>query len=106
MQESQFTWTLQEEEQAGDYFFSGTIYTTVTIQIELTLAEIGEIIWQVKNRVEERNGADYLQVFKNEKGEKIFFIDQLSKSMLDGEDYTEEEKKEYNHATIMFSHEY
>ena len=106
MKQQEFTWTIQEEEQAGDYFFSGRLYTTAGIQRELHVSEIVEIVWQVKKRVREGNGADYLQVFVNEVGEKIFVIDQLSKTMLAGSGYTEKEKREYNYATILFSYEY
>lgn len=99
-------WKIQPQEQDGDYYFNGRYLTTATVQNKLSKEEIDSIISQTLKRVKENNGADYLQVFVNEQGDKIFFIDQLSKSMLDGDGYTEEQKKEYNTATILFSFEY
>ena len=99
-------WTLQPQEQDNDYFFNGKYLMTAAIAERLSQTEINSIISQTLARVRENNGADYLQVFTNKVGDKIFFIDQLSKSMLEEDDYTEEQKMEYNYATILFSHEY
>jgi len=103
---NQNMWVIQPQEQDGDYFFNGKYVMTATISNRLSQEEINDIISQTLKRVNENNGADYLQVFTNNQGDKIFFIDQLSKSMLDGNGYSEEQKVEYNYATILFSFEY
>ena len=54
MKQQQTKWTIQEQEQEGDYFFSGRLYTTATIQEKLTALEIAEIVMQVRMRVKEK----------------------------------------------------
>ena len=49
---------------------------------------------------------DYLQVYKNDQGQKVWLIDQLSREMLTSDDYTPEQKKEYNHFTMLLPEEY
>lgn len=99
-------WKIQPQEQDNDYFFNGKYVMTASIAERLSKEEINSIIAQTLERVHENNGADYLQVFVNEAGDKIFFIDQLSKSMFEGDGYTKEQKKGYNTATMLFSYEY
>jgi hypothetical protein len=104
--ENKNKWKRQPQEREGDYFFNGRAICTRKIGYTLPYEEIKEIIIDLMQFVEEKNGIDYLQVYVDESGRKIFCIDQLSKSMLEGDGYTDEEKIEYNHWTMLFSEEY
>jgi len=99
-------WTRKPQECDGDYFFNGRGVMTVEIGKNLTQGEIMEIYFDLHNFVEANNGIDYLVVYESNQKDKIFIIDQLSKAMLEGDGYTEEQKEEYNYYTIMFAHEY
>ena len=69
---------------------------------ELSKEEILGIYQDMKAFVEEKQGIDYLLVYLDENGRKLFFIDQLNKSMIASGDY----EPEHNHCTLMFAHEY
>jgi hypothetical protein len=95
-------WTHNPQEQEGTYLFSGTFYVTDLVSSQLTPIEISTIYLCMQVFVRENGGADYLQVFENEKGAKLFFIDQLSREMIQSGDY----EPEHNHCTLLFSSEY
>lgn len=95
-------WEIQPQEQKGTYRFSGRFLVTSGIEAELSPEEIAAIYQQVQQLVKEQNGIDYLVVFKNDKGQKLFFIDQLNKEMIESGDYA----NEHNYCTLLFSHEY
>lgn len=96
------TWTRKPQEQEGSYFFSGAFYVTRGIQTELSDEEIRGIYFDVQRYVLLHNGADYLFVYQDESGRKLFFIDQLNKEMIASGEF----KPEYNYCTLMFAHEY
>lgn len=96
------TWTRKPQEQIGSYFFSGQFYATQGITSELTMDEILFIHKDVQAFAKERGGIDYLQVYVDETGRKLFFIDQLSKEMVESGDYQDED----NHCTLLLSSEY
>ena len=96
------TWTRKPQEQEGKYYFNGTLYLTAEVQQELSLEEIRDIYNDVQALVKEKDGIDYLQVFTNEKGDKLFFIDQLNKTMIESGEYP----SDFNYCTLMFAHEY
>lgn len=95
-------WTRKPQEQEGKYYFNGTLYLTAEIQEALTFEEIRDIYNDVQAFVKEKDGIDYLQVYVNEKGEKLFFIDQLSIDMIESGEYP----SDFNYCTLMFAHEY
>ena len=95
-------WIRQPQEQEGNYYFSGTFYVTRGIQELLSQEEILAIYQEVQKLVKENGGLDYLQVYVAEGEEKLFFIDQLSKEMIESGDY----KEEYNYCTLLLSSEY
>jgi len=100
-------WKIQPQERGGSYRFTGQCYTTKTVKEELSDPEIEAILDQLRQRVAEKNGADYLQVFiHSESQRKIYVIDNLSEEMLTGDGYTEEQKRNYNYFTILFAEEY
>lgn len=88
------------------YQFNGTMVITQGIRATLSDCEISFIIMDLLRFVKESNGkSDYLQTYR--KGsQNIFCIDQLSKEMLEGEDYTTDQKEEYNYFTLMLASEY
>ena len=93
------------ENQNPDYTFSGQCLVTRGVHDELPAIEIKQIVEDVYSAVTSEGKIDYLQVYK--KGDqKIFVIDQLSNTQLEGDDYTEEQKKEYNYFTVLFPSEY
>jgi hypothetical protein len=52
--------------------------------------------------VQEKGGIDYFQVFENDIGEKLYFIDQCSPEMMQDESF----RPEYNYCTLLRSDEY
>lgn len=100
------TWTRKPQELEGDYFFNGMGVMTRAIAKTIPQEELLEIYVDLHAFVEKMNGIDYLVVYESNQDDKIFIIDQLSKSMLEGNGYTKEQKQEYNYYTIMFAHEY
>jgi hypothetical protein len=93
---------LQPQECEGSYRFSGRIITTALVREKLTPFEINAIYQTVKAQVKEKNGIDYLQVFVNENGEKLYFIDNLNDDMIAGRNFDPEN----NYCTLMFAYEY
>ncbi len=61
-----------------------------------------EVIVDVKNAVRENLGLDYLQIFKNDVGQKIYVIDQLTKEEIASGDFSPKD----NYATVLFAEEY
>jgi hypothetical protein len=96
------TWTRKPQEKEGSYFFSGQFLVTRGVNMELSPEEILAIYQDVQAFVKEKDGIDYLQVYVDEEGRKLFFIDQLNREMIESGDYAEE----HNHCTLMFAHEY
>ena len=96
-------WILQPQEQGGSYFFSGQFYVTKGIEALLSYDEIFELYQRVKQLVLEKDGLDYLVVFKHKQtAQKLFFIDQLSKEMIKSGDF----KATDNHCTLLLAEEY
>jgi len=95
-------WEHQPQEQEGNYLFSGSFYVTSGVSEQLSGQEISDIYGYIQKLAQEKK-LDYLQVFLNLKtGEKLFFIDQLSKSMIESGAYLPED----NYCTLMFASEY
>lgn len=95
-------WKRNPQEENGSYFFSGKFYATSGVARELTANEILFIYQDIKAFVKEMNGIDYLQVYTDENGRKLFFLDQLNKKMIESGQF----KAEQNHCTLMFAEEY
>lgn len=100
---NQSKWVRQPQEQKGDYWFSGKFFVTSGVQHLLTSEEILNIYREIQQLVKEQQGIDYLVVFLNsETQQKLFFIDQLSKGMIDSGDFL----PEYNYCTLLLASEY
>lgn len=96
------TWTRKLQEQDGNYFFSGQFLATRGVVEELAPAEILSIYHDIKKFVQNKNGIDYLQVYTDERGRKLYLIDQLSKEMIESGEYAPLD----NHCTLLWAHEY
>jgi len=95
-------WIRKPQEQDGTYFFSGTLHVTQAVINSLTPDDILAIYLDLQMFVIENNGADYLQIYLNDKGDKLYLIDQLKKEMIESRKYEAED----NYCTLLFSWEY
>jgi hypothetical protein len=95
-------WTRQRQERSGSYLFCGSLFCTAQVEQELSRCEILSIYHDVRAFAENKEGIDYLQVYNDEQGRKLFFIDQLNKEMIESGHF----ENEHNHCTLMFSWEY
>lgn len=95
-------WTRKPQEKTGNYFFSGQFLATKAVVSELTADEILNIYQDIHAFVKNKNGVDYLQVYTDEKGRKLFLIDQLSKEMIETGEFAPLD----NHCTLLWDHEY
>lgn len=96
------TWTRKPQETKGTYQFTGQLVVTASVSAALKKVEIIGIYYDILKFVEEQGGVDYLQVYTDEKGRKLFFIDQLDKTMIESGDHDTED----NYCTLLFAHEY
>jgi len=95
-------WQIQPQEQEGTYYFSGSFLVTNGVKAKLTAEEIRAIYLLIQKLVREQNGIDYLIVFKDGQGDKLFFIDQLNQAMIASGDHP----PEHNYCTLMLASEY
>lgn len=95
-------WKPHPQECEGSYFFSGTFYVTRGVIEALPPEEITAIYLYVQQYVKQHNGADYLFVFTDEQNRRLFYIDQLSKEMIESGNF----KPEYNYSTLLWAYEY
>lgn len=96
------TWKRQPQQCKGTYLFSGQLYVTRGVAAELHREEILLIYQDVRTFAEQQGGIDYLQVYEDKEGRRLFFIDQLSKLQLESGQY----QNEHNYATLLFPSEY
>lgn len=94
-------WTRKPQEKTGSYFFSGQFYTTKGIATELSFKEISDIYVDAKMYVWHNDGADYLFIYTDEQGRRIFLIDNLSKEMIESGEFNPEE----DYCTMMLESE-
>ena len=95
-------WTRKPQETQGNYQFTGQLIVTEGVSAALTKVEIIGIYYDILKFVEEQGSIDYLQVYTDEKGRKLFFVDQLDKAMIESGDHEAED----NYCTLLFAHEY
>ena len=75
-------WTRQPQEQKNQkYFFTGKCLMTSGAKGLMTKEEAITIIQELQALAVEQKGIDYLQTYKNEKGQRIWVIDQLDEGM-------------------------
>lgn len=95
-------WTRQPQERDGSYLFSGNFFTTSNVYKEIPEKEIWALYADVKAFANAKSGIDYLQVYVDEEGRKLFFVDQLSREMVNSGEYQDED----NYCTLLFASEY
>lgn len=95
-------WKRQPQKRSGNYFFSGQFLATRGVVSELPPNEILHIYHDIKSFVRDKNGIDYLQVYTDENGRKLYLIDQLSKEMVESGEFAPLD----NHCTLLWAHEY
>src|SRR4028118_1804603 len=95
-------WTAKPQEKKGTYLFNGAFLATKKVAEQLSLQEILFLHQDVVIRAHCAGGLDYLQVYENQDGRRLFFIDQLNKEMVESGDYDDE----YHHCTLLFAEEY
>lgn len=97
-------WEHLPQEQEGNYMFSGKWLTSREVSEQLHGIEIQHIINDVSKAVEENNGIDYLQVFVNEEGRKVYAICSVDRERLESGEFDPNDI-EYNNNVICFPHE-
>lgn len=95
-------WQHMPQECNGNYHFNGAFYVTRSVYEQLSASEVLSLAGYVKALAKSKGGLDYLQVFTNANGEKLYLIDQLSKDMIDSGGYS----KNDNYCTLLWAHEY
>lgn len=96
-------WVRQPQERNDQkYFFTGKFYMTKGVFEALHFDEIISIYQDLKTFAQQRNGIDYLQIYTDEQGRKLFLIDQLDQKMLESGEYT----REHHYCTMLFAEEY
>ena len=100
------TWTRQAQECEGDYGFSGQMYITDGVLMNLLSEEINAIIADLEAFIAEWNGGDYLQVYVADDGRKIWCIDQLSRAAKANGHYTPAQLARFDYWTMLMPDEY
>lgn len=99
----QGNWIIKTQSFEGDYCFNGEIYISNQVHHQIDKKIIFQMVQITKLLVEINNGLDYLVVFENLRTkQELFFIDQLSQSMIENGDFL----PEHNYCTLLFSNEY
>jgi hypothetical protein len=95
-------WQRQPQEKSGSYLFTGAFLVTRGVAEMLSYEEIMCIHMETVLEAHCTGGLDYLQVFINQHGRKLFFIDQLDRETLEKSEFD----PEHNHCTLMLAEEY
>jgi hypothetical protein len=96
-------WLYQPQECEGTYGFSGRFFITAGIEQKLSREEIFDIYMFIRTLADENKNLDYLQVFIHKvTRQKLFFIDQLNKEMIESGSFSSED----NYCTLLLSSEY
>lgn len=95
-------WKRQPQACEGNHLFSGKVCITERVQCELADEEIKTICRDLGAFIKEKTRINYMQVYADECGRKLFFVDNLSEDMLNSILYQDEE----NYSLLMFAEEY
>lgn len=96
-------WNRKPQERTDQkYLFSGRFYCTKGVSELLPYDEILMLYHDVRDFAIEQKGIDYLQVYSNETGQRLFFIDNLDEKMLESGNYD----NEHNYCTLLLPEEY
>ncbi|MCW3108644.1 MAG: hypothetical protein JWQ09_3150 [Segetibacter sp.] len=106
----QFGWKRQKQEniEYSSHFFNGMVYSTQRISSELNELEQRAIMEDLLLFAAKKpEGIDYLQVYVNTKTkQKIFAIDNYSRTVLDDPNGLLENKIRHHYTTLLFAEEY
>ena len=96
-------WVRQPQETGGSYMFAGKMYCTSGIERNVPKDVINRICHDVLQFAKEQNGIDYLVVYKHrDTGQKLFFIDQITKEEAASGDF----QKAEHYCTLLLASEY
>ncbi len=101
-----YRWFLQPQTQPGDYWFSGRLVLTPSIQNTLSSPEVSQIIRDLFIHVRHHQGADFIQTFRDDQGRTILCVDQLSASMKASGAYTPSEIQQNDFWIMLFAHDH
>jgi hypothetical protein len=99
------TWQLLPKEQSGNYFFSGKVINiNCSVIDDIQLPEILLLFSMLRKIAAKTNGLKAVQAFvhSNDKSKKLYFVDNLSKEMINKGKFQEDE----NYCTIMWDYEF
>ena len=95
------TWTrLPQEQDDQDYWFAGSCFLTHSITTTLKFEEVGDILTDLYEFVNEKQGIDYLQVYERDDGLRVWVIDQIPRCEIN------DHPSSHNHFTLLFPEEY
>lgn len=97
-------WTRQPQEEEGNYHFSGTFVVTAGVNAKIPRDEILQIYRDVLQAVREHDGLDYLQIYQDERGTKLFFIDATPKDDFDSGE-CDPNDPDFNNCVLCFPNE-
>lgn len=97
-------WKMKKQECEGTYMFQGHLLVSAEVQADIPREEIIEIIETTQSIAKEKGGLDYLQVFENEYGEKLYFIASANQDMLESGNFDPDDI-EYNNCVLCYPHE-
>ncbi len=95
-------WVRLPQEREGRHRFNSQIVLTAEVNAKLRPVEILAICRDIRRFVEENGGAYYFQVYQNETGEKLYFIDQGPSANV----FVTETREIENCCILMLSQEY
>jgi len=95
-------WKLEPQQCAGNYQFSGLVYTSKQVQRELSPFLILRLYLRIRQMVLSHNGVDSLQAFTSPDGRTLYFIDQLDGNTV----ATGRFRPEDNYCKVIFEDEY
>lgn len=96
------TWTRQEYGDTESFTFSGKFLITEAVMRALPAIEIVGIYHDIQRLVKEKGGINSIQVYNDEQGRTIHFIDQSNPLFIRNEKWGAEE----NLCVLHFAHEY
>jgi hypothetical protein len=96
------TWIRRDQEDIDKYTFSGKFLITENVKRTLPAIEIIGIYHDIQRLVKEKGGINSIQVYNDEQGRTIHFIDQSNPLFIRNKKWGMEE----NLCVLHFAHEY
>jgi len=96
------TWKRKSQENEGNHLFSGKVCITEKVQHEIPDGELKAICRDLYKFLQKKTRINYMQIYTDEQGRMLYFVDNLSEDMLCSVLYQGEE----NYCLLMFAEEY